>query len=34
MRWRILGSLLIVLATGWLLAGAAASTFARAGSRT
>jgi hypothetical protein len=34
MRWRILGGLLVVLATGWLLAGAAASTFARAGSAT
>ena len=34
MRWRILGGLLVVLATGWLLAGAAASTFARADSHT
>jgi hypothetical protein len=29
MRWRILGALVAVLATGWLLAGAAAATFAR-----
>jgi hypothetical protein len=34
MRWRFLGSLLIVLATGWLLAGAAATTFASTGSLT
>lgn len=34
MRWRILAGLLVVLATGWLLAGAAATTFARAGART
>ena len=31
MRWRILCALLVVLATGWLLAGVAGSTFARAG---
>lgn len=34
MRWRVLGGLVAVLVTGWLLAGAGAGTFARAGSRT
>jgi len=29
MRWRIFGALLVVLSTGWLLAGVAASTFSR-----
>ena len=33
MRWRILGGALIVLATGFLLAGAAGHTFARTDSR-
>jgi hypothetical protein len=34
MRWRMLGGLLVVLATGWLLASAATTTFARTGSHT
>ncbi|MGD0703834.1 MAG: hypothetical protein ABSA02_28615 [Trebonia sp.] len=34
MRWRIVGGLIAVLATGLLLAGAATATFARAGWRT
>jgi hypothetical protein len=34
MRWRILGGLIAVLATGLLLAGAATATFARPGWRT
>jgi hypothetical protein len=33
MRRRILGALLVVVATGWLLAGVAASTFARPGAQ-
>lgn len=34
MRWRVLGGFLLVLVTGWLLAGIAAATFARTDSRT
>lgn len=34
MRWRVLCALLVVLATGWLVAGAAGSTFGRAGTPT
>jgi hypothetical protein len=34
MRWRILSALLVVLATGWLLAGVASKTFGRAGAVT
>ena len=34
MRWRIFGALLVVVSTGWLLAGVAASTFARDTPRT
>ena len=34
MRWRVLAGLLLVLVTGWLLAGAAATTFARTDSAT
>src|ERR1700722_18240883 len=34
MRWRVLCALLVVLATGWLVAGVAGSTFERAGTPT
>jgi hypothetical protein len=34
MRWRILGSLVLVVATGWLLAAVATATFARTDSHT